>query len=373
MPFDAYHIFQLGRHERYLIAVLALLVLHIGCLYLQVRYQVVHSLRDRQTHGHQRTVQVPHERVALTAVGYQLIPPRQHRIVLHNQVLHPHIVYPDTGRNRVCRFRVILQILLHVLRHVQLVFHTQPFRVQHARTLQVQGTFRGNIRQFILFLIILYFRIHGSQVGFYDFQPIVYEFGCIYHNPVFVLDSIVLINLNQRIQQILRPLHILVLYAQGYQRRLLVRHSRVQSLVVLLRYLLQISFCHIDRFAYITLVRKQRRLHCNLSYRSIHRIPRLYGQAFVEFLFFQLVLQNHVRQGHLSVIRHRNGKAYLLCGVCIEKINGKRRRGVKFLLHQPVPLFITYIQMQRLDYCPHQPLAFKDAHLIIYRAAAQRE
>ena len=123
LPFYAYHILQLSRHECYLIAVLPLLVLHIRHLYLQTCYQVIHSFCDRQAHGHQRTVQVTHERIIGTTVGYQLVPARQHRVVLHNQVLHSHIIYPDTCRDRLCRLRVILQVFLHILRHIKLIFH----------------------------------------------------------------------------------------------------------------------------------------------------------------------------------------------------------------------------------------------------------
>ena len=67
------------------------LVLHIRHLYLQTCYQVIHSFCDRQAHGHQRTVQVTHERIIGTALAISFVPARQHRVVLHNQVLHSHL------------------------------------------------------------------------------------------------------------------------------------------------------------------------------------------------------------------------------------------------------------------------------------------
>ena len=241
----------LGRNRFDTLRQLLFLGTDIANLDFQAHNQVVDRTDDGLLHRTQRIVQIHHDRVLVTTVADELVALQQGLVVFGNLLFDAGIRYTCVGRNQVGGLLRIVQIFLDIAGKAQLVFEAKTFLLIHTCVLQIHTRFRGNIGQLVGPLKLFDAGIHATQFLLDNHQTVGDEVRGIDRNAVLVVDSILVIDRNQRIQDIFRTGDRDILQSQVDDGCRLGSQGRLQIGLVFLDHLRHVRLPHLYRFVII--------------------------------------------------------------------------------------------------------------------------
>ena len=202
LPFNREHLPFFRRNGcdsalRQLLPALCIVPFHVDA-----HNHVVHSPDNTLLHGMKRIVQFLHHRIAVTAFVYQLVPFELDGIILADLAFDIHITDTCIGRNQVCLFSGIRQIILDILCKLQLCFQFQGIRIVLLRFRDKHVGRGGYIHHLIIPLERFQVCLYITQFLSNDDQTFINELSGIHGHLIFVSNGFLIIYGYQHVQHV---------------------------------------------------------------------------------------------------------------------------------------------------------------------------
>ena len=305
-------------------------------------------------------VQLLYHGVALAAVGNELVALQLQCVVLVNLVLHRGIADARSRGDEVPVLGGVGQIVLDELRQLQLGFLLHGIRTVRLRFAHVLPRQRTDVHHLVALLEALQLGLHTTQFAFDDEQALVDELGGVHRHLVFVVESLLVIDIDQRVEHVLGTQGGIVLERQDQDGRFVLflpdSHAPLEAA------------CHgIQRFLADMNITPRPRLSPTVGARNEDTlaadgkgIVQSHGICFIVGCRYSL----EIGKLHLLLVLGSHGERNVPLRHHVDEGDIHRREVVKLVHAQALFQPVVHIGMQPLHHLAHQALGTKLENLV---------
>ena len=266
-----------------------------------------------------------------------------------------------------------MEVLPDVLRKAQLVLQAQALLLVPRRRLKVHARLGHDVRQLVLALVGLDVSVHAAKLLLDDGQTLVDEVRRVHRYLVLVVDRVLVVHRDQRVQKVLSAGNRLVLVLQVDDRGRLARKGDRQRGHAAVHNRLARQLLDLDAAPVAVLRVVERGLHHDAADLRRHRVA--HGGHRVETGGQLLAAHRHAElaQAGLATGLGGDGEADVLVRLRVGERHPDRRLRVKLQRAQALAADVAHVQRQAADNLLHQAASLEDEHLVVHVAGAAKK
>lgn len=332
---------------------------------------------DRPPQRGQLAVEILDDGAVARCVAGEFVAAEHQLVVVLDLVGDRHVGDGDVGRDQVAQLGVVEQIVAYVLRHADLVLHRKTCGFELRTLGQALRGLRRDVVHLVVFLIGRDLAVYGVQFRTDDAQPLVDEVGRVVGDTVLVVDRLVVIAGDERVDDVLRTAGNVVVERNGDGVGLLLDQLDGDSLVVTRGHAAHDLFAHRNRVAEVVVGHVERRRHDEQSARRGDRVvepPRHLDLVDLRILVLVGIGRGAVdelRERELLVVDGGQFERQRLPLVVVDEGDVDRRTAVEVLGAQPVFDDVVDVQVEPPYHFGHQVARFEHDDLVVDVAACR--